>query len=107
MTAIIVNWIDDQTDQMVTDVPDTLVFNYGPMNPTDLQAVLIDRDLTVGRHDVSPNVVGITAFLTIDTGARVLTDEGLLITLGGATQNANPIQLNAVLKDRDLTTERL
>ena len=78
------------------------------MTNIPLTAVLQDRDLTVARHDVADTSVSLTAIVNwVDDGAnQMVTDTGdnLIFNYG---YTAYPIELTAVLKDRDLTVERL
>ena len=78
------------------------------MTNINLTAVLQDRDLTVSRNDVADTSVSLTAIVNwVDDGAnQMVTDTGdNLIFNWGYT--AYPIELTAVLQDRNLTVERL
>lgn len=78
------------------------------MTNINLTAVLQDRDLTVSRNDVADTSVSLTAIVNwVDDGAnQMVTDTGDNLIFNFST-TAYPIELTAVLKDRDLTVERL
>ena len=78
------------------------------MTNVPITAVLQDRNLTVARNDVASTSVALamTAYW-VDNGAnQMVTDTGDNLIFNFST-TAYPIELTAVLKDRDLTAERL
>ena len=78
------------------------------MTNINLTAVLQDRDLTVSRNDVSDTEVtlNMTAYWVDDGANQIVTDAGDNLIFNHEF-TAKPIELTAVLKDRDLTVERL
>lgn len=78
------------------------------MTNINLTAVLQERNLTVARNDVAPTPVTlvIPVFWVDDGANQMVTDTGDTLIFNDAT-TAYPIELTAVLKDRDLTVERL
>ena len=78
------------------------------MTNIPLTAILQDRNLTVARNDVASTSVtlAMTAYWVDDGANQMVTDTGDNLIFNFST-TAYPIELTAVLKDRDLTVERL
>lgn len=78
------------------------------MTNVPITAVLQDRNLTVARNDVASTSVtlAMTAYWVDDGANQMVTDTGDNLIFNFST-TAYPIELTAVLKDRDLTVERL
>ncbi len=77
------------------------------MTNIPLTAILQDRDLTVVRPDRSGT--SITLYETVNwvdnTASQMITSDGDYLIFNNQF-TGNPIELQAVIQDRDLTVER-
>ena len=77
------------------------------MTNIPLTAILQDRDLTVVRPDRSETSITLseTVNWVDDTASQMITSDGDYLIFNNQF-TGNPIELQAVIQDRDLTVER-